>query len=154
MADFEPKNQKNFLDSKQEANMLAPAVTFKSGKLRVRQISRIQGTCLYLFDYRSSRAHEPTPLVMLVGRAAGGPYFRYPPPATRAKGDTYLAAIVLNDLPVSTRKYLLNKFGRMSYIPTGEAKKLGILNIIYRIYDTRKIRNLYPVDVNIYSQLL
>lgn len=146
---------KNFLENEQEAKILAPSLTFTGQKrIRTRDIPRIKGTCLYLFDYRSKLASDRTPLVMMVGRGGARPHFRYPPPATRAKGDVYLAAINLSYLDPSVRRYLITKYGRLDYIPTGEAHRFNLLGISYRIYDVRKIRSLYPVDVESYLGML
>jgi len=148
------QSDRNFLESEQEKRLLAPSIAFKSRKTRVREIPRVKGTCLYLFDYRSKNVHDRHPLVLLIGRAGGSPYFRYPPPATRAKGDTYLAAINLSYLAPGLRRYLIDKYGRLSYIPTGEARRLELLTDVYRIYDTRKIRGLYPVDSQMYLSII
>ncbi len=147
--------QKDYLTSEREQSLVEESLAFKGKSFRARHISRIKGTSVYTFHYRSKTATDVYPLVMLVGRARGGPYFRYPPSDTsRAKGDTYLAAINLGLVTPSTRKYLLMRFGGQPYIPTGEAKKLAFLNIMYRVYDTRKLRGLQPVSVQKYLEQL
>lgn len=144
-------SQKEYLKSKQERELIADSLAFKGKSFRARHISRIKGTSVYTFHYRSKTATDVFPLVMLVGRARGGPYFRYPKTdRSRAKGDTYLAAINLSLVTPGARKYLLAKYGEQPYIPTGEAKKLEFLSITYRIYDTRKLRSLQPVSVQKY----
>ena len=140
-------SKKDYISSKGEQELIANSIAFKGKSLRVRDISRIRGTSVYSFHYRSATANDVYPLVMLVGRALGGPYFRYPKtPNSRAKGDTYLAAINLSDLSDGEKKYLLTNYGSQPYITTGEAHKLSFLKIVYRIYDTRKLRALQPVD--------
>ena len=118
-----------------------------------RDIQKTTGTCLYQFTYKGDDNLDPNPFIMLVGRGAGGPFFRFPPSPTSKAYGTYLAGINLTTTPNAIRNYLINKFGKLPYMPVEEAKKLGLFYISYRLYHVSKISQLGPVSPEAYLLL-
>jgi hypothetical protein len=133
-------------------------ISFSENSLRVRDLSRIKGTCLYSFYYRSKTAVDSFPLVVFVNRFPDGPRFRYPDPTksgykSKAKSDSYVAAINLHYVSLYLKKYIIERYAKLPYVPLRELEKIMDITESYRIYDTRKIRSLNAMDWNEYLLL-
>ena len=112
-----------------------------------RKLDSIVGN-LYHFKYSSATANTSNPIILAVYRTGGGRLFM-------AKGNTYMAGIVLNDLDTGTRKLIIEKLmdkGRISY---SMIKRAGVtFKAKYRIYNYGKVHNLSLVDSGIYLETL
>jgi hypothetical protein len=118
-----------------------------------RDVQKVTGTCLYQFTYKGETVLDPHPFVILVGRGGGGPFFRFPPSPTSKAWGTYMAGINLTLTPPGIRNYLINKYGKLPYLPVEEAKKLGLFYISYRLYHVSRILQLGPVSPEAYMLL-
>jgi hypothetical protein len=132
---------------------------------------------VYSFYYRSRTANEQFPIILLLDRGTvDKARFRYPPfqqhslrprkvrrkrkdgrPYTKtlapkpvrskAKGDTYIAGILLDTLSPNIVIALLDRFGSVPVLTLKDALRItGFTTQKYRIYDTRKLRDLSILD--------
>ena len=137
----------------QELSIINQAKISFSRKIYPKDVPQITGTCLYTFGYKGDNPSDKMPLVALVGRGSSGPFFRFPiKPGSSAWG-TYLAAINLHYITPGLKEYIIKRYGKLPYIPSREAEKLGLFHINYRIYHVSGITGLHPVSPEVYSLL-
>jgi len=113
---------------------------------RRNKIESLAGS-LYTFVYTSKTARIGRPLILNVRRNGRREF--------KAKnGGTYMAGIVLNNLPPGVMALLIRKLGGKKLITWREVKSLGAIapKAYYRIYNTKYRRDFQVVDASIYLQ--
>ena len=133
----------------------------KSKVLRnIRKVDPTEGISpVYTFYYRGAKSGDQFPIILLVERRGSpSPRFKYPkfqqhslgfkkPIPSKAKGETYIAGLLLDTLSPSLATTLVERFKNVPIIPLEAALRITQLTKQnYRVYDTRKIRRFSVID--------
>ena len=108
-----------------------------------RKIESVVGN-LYAFSYFGKGARDSFPLILSVRRNGRRKF-------TAKNGDTYMAGIALNQLSDTVRDMVIQKFYKLRVITYPQIKAVGrAVNIRYRIYNTKLMKNIEVIDPDIY----